>query len=193
MPGNAFLRRGPSDFNQPYTWRTTGVWDLPWFAKSSGLVKNVLGGWQINAIFVVDAGLPFSVSAPFNESFTGNGTELADAIAGTPITLSSNRSEQLKIRQYFNTAAFQKNQPGTFGASGRNILMSPGLTNIDAAAVKRFSITERWHLDFRSEFFNLLNHPEFLPPGNSLGSASFGQLTGARDPRILQFSLKLHF
>ena len=193
MPGNPFLRRGPSDFDQPYTWRTTGVWDLPWFAKSSGLKRTVLGGWQINAIFVVDSGLPFSVSAPFNESFTGNGTELADVVPGTPITLSSNRSEHAKISEYFNVAAFTKNQPGTFGASGRNILRAPGLTNIDAAAVKRFAITERWHLDFRSEFFNLLNHTEFLPPGNSLGSASFGQLTGARDPRILQFSLKLYF
>jgi hypothetical protein len=51
----------------------------------------------------------------------------------------------------------------------------------------------RWKLVFRSKFFNLLNHAEFLPPGNSLGSASFGRFTGARDPRILQFSLKLLF
>ena len=129
IPGNPFLRRGPSDFNQPYTWRTTGVWDLPFFAKSSGITKAVLGGWQVNAIFTLDSGLPFSISAPFNESFTGNGTELADYVPGTPITLPSDRSRQAKINQYFNTAAFVKNQPGTFGSSGRNILYSPGLTN----------------------------------------------------------------
>jgi hypothetical protein len=59
--------------------------------------------------------------------------------------------------------------------------------------MKGFALRERANLRFRTEAFNIFNHGEFLPPGASLGSATFGKLTGARDPRILQFSLKLNF
>ena len=193
MPGNRNFRRALSDFDQNYTWRTSGVWDISSPHGATGLKRILLAGWQLNGILTVEAGLPFSVASPFNESFTGNGTELADNVSGTPITLSSSRSEAAKIGEYFNIAAFKNNQPGTFGTSGRNILRSPGLVNLDTAAIKGFYFTERYLLQFRTEFFNTLNHTQFLPPGNSLGTATFGQLTGSRDPRILQFSLKLHF
>ncbi|MBV8820869.1 MAG: hypothetical protein JO022_21085, partial [Acidobacteriaceae bacterium] len=119
--------------------------------------------------------------------------DYADVVPGVPITLSGDRAKKDKINQYFNTAAFQKNAPGTFGNAGRNILRSPGFTNVDFGAVKQFPVRERWNVQFRSEFFNLFNVAHFLPPGNNLGAADFGKLTSARDPRILQFSLKVNF
>jgi hypothetical protein len=151
----------------------------------------VLSDWELNGLFIMESGFPFSIAAPFNNSFTGNGLDLADIVPGQSISLSGDRSTNDKINQWFNTAAFTANQPGTFGNSGRNIVDSPGLVNFDLALVKPFAITERVRALFRSEFFNLFNTAQFLPPGNSLGTATFGKITGARDPRILQLSMKL--
>jgi hypothetical protein len=94
-----------------------------------------------------------------------------------------------------NAAAFQANAPGTYGNVQRNSLRSPSWVHIDPAVMKTFPLgTERLHLMFRAEAFNVLNHPNFLAPGSDLNSpSSFGVISSACDPRILQFSLKLLF
>lgn len=83
----------------------------------------------------------------------------------------------------------------TFGNSGRNSLRGPGINNIDLSLFKHFKIRERTDLEFRTEFLNALNHTQFLLSGNSSSAAgftdTFGQITQARDPRIIQFALKL--
>jgi len=112
-------------------------------------------------------------------------------VPGQSLTLPGSRSRNDQVNQWFNTAAFAANQIGTFGNSGRNIVNSPGLVNFDFALVKPFPIGDRFRVLFRSEFFNLFNTPQFLPPGNTLSTATFGKITSARDPRILQLSLKL--
>jgi hypothetical protein len=192
IPGNPAFNYGRCDFDQALTWRTSGVWTLPWFAHGSGFKRTVLGGWQLSGIFTADTGQPFSVTSPFNQSFTGNGLDRADRVPGQSLTLPSGRSEQAKVAQFFNTAAFTENAPGTFGNSGRNILSSPDYVDIDSALVKGTQLTERFKLDLRFEFFNLFNHTQFLPPISGL-SSTLGKLTGARDPRILQGSVKLFF
>lgn len=192
IPNDPGFRYAPSDFNQPHTLRALGVWSLPWYASSTGLKKIALAGWQFSSLFTCDSGMPFSVSSPYGESFTGNGTEVGDRVPNVPTTLSSGRSEQAKIAEYFNTAAFTNNAPGTFGNSGRNILTSPDYVDVDSAVMKDFHITERWGLNFRVEAFNVLNHTNFTPPLSALG-ATEGRLTGARDPRILQGAIKVYF
>jgi hypothetical protein len=192
IPGDPSFRYGPSDFDQRKTWRTTGVWNLPFYANSTGIKKYGLAGWQLSGLLTVDSGFPFSVTSPFDQSFTGNGTDLASLVPGVPTTLPTNRSEQAKIAEYFNTAAFTENAPGTFGTSGRNILTSPDYVNLDTAVVKAFPITERWSLNFRVEAFNVLNHTQFEPPQSGLGTG-LGELTTARDPRILQGAVKIFF
>jgi Carboxypeptidase regulatory-like domain len=192
IPGNPAFRYGRCDFDQTITWRTNGVWSLPWFAHSSGLKRSVLGGWQVSGILTTDSGFPFSVTSPFNQSFTGNGLDYADRVSGQSYTLPSGRSEQAKVAQFFNTAAFQENAVGTFGNTGRNIISAPDYVDVDTALVKGTQLTERFKLDLRFEFFNVLNHTQFLPPVSGLGS-TLGRLTGARDPRILQGSVKVFF
>ena len=80
--------------------------------------------------------------------------------------------------QWFNPAAFQTAVPGTFGNAGRNILEGPGQINIDLSFFKNFQIGERYRLQFRSEFFNLPNHPNFQ--GNSM-SSNFDQIRSGTD------------
>lgn len=192
IPNNPGFRYGPADFNQTHTLRAMGVWSLPWYASATGFKKIALGDWQLSGLFAWDSGMPFSVSSPYAQSFTGNGTDLADRVPNVPITLPGNRSQQAKVAEYFNTAAFTINAPGTFGDSGRNILTSPGYVDVDSAVMKDFRLTQRFGLNFRVEAFNVLNHTNFAPPLSSLGPTN-GRLTGARDPRILQGAVKFVF
>jgi hypothetical protein len=94
-----------------------------------------------------------------------------------------------------NAAAFQANAPGTYGNVQRNTFRSDKWVHVDPAVMKTFPLgTERLHLMFRAEAFNVFNHPNFLAPGSDLNTpSSFGVIGSARDPRILQFSLKLLF
>ena len=83
--------------------------------------------------------------------------------------------------------------PGTFGNVGRNILHGPGTFTLDFSIQRLFTIKERWKLQYRAEFFNGINHTLLNNPGTVVTSGGFGQITTARDPRILQMALKLRF
>ena len=105
----------------------------------------------------------------------------------------------------FNTAAFTDStvQPGTFGNAGRNIILGPGYKTWDTSLVKQFPVRDQMHVEFRAEFFNLLNHVNYLyqqfgaisvePVALELGSPSFGQPQAARAPRQIQLALKFYF
>jgi hypothetical protein len=97
---------------------------------------------------------------------------------------------------FFNTSAFTANLPGTYGNTGRNTLTGPGLANVNLSLVRTFRISERLgKVQFRSEFFNALNHANFGQPDSNLADAStsFGKITTASDPRIMQFALRYQF
>lgn len=89
---------------------------------------------------------------------------------------------------------FVQNALGTFGNTGKNVLLGPRYFNTDIGVIKNTSITERANLQFRAEFFNLFNNVNFKLPNSRLtAGGSFGTITSAFDPRILQFALKLAF
>ena len=102
----------------------------------------------------------------------------------------------------FNTCAFADPPLGSFGNVGRNTIQGPGYRTWDFSTFKNFSITERAKMEFRAEFFNVLNHSNFLfarsgpQSGNNattLGTSQFGFVSAARDPRQIQFALKFSF
>ena len=83
---------------------------------------------------------------------------------------------------------------GRIGNSKRTICCGPGIANLDIAIHKLIPVTEGTHFEFRAEFFNALNHTQFLnPDGNSSDGTQFGQVTQVRDPRLVQFALKYIF
>jgi hypothetical protein len=99
-----------------------------------------------------------------------------------------------RLQQWFSVDSFTQNAVGTFGNSRRNILRGPRYFNVDLSLQKHFAITERMNLEFRAEFFNVLNHPNFgLPDNFQQDGSSFGTITSAADPRIGQLALKLSF
>ena len=104
------------------------------------------------------------------------------------------------IQHWFDTTAFR--EPGLlqFGNSGRNVLQGPGTRQLDFSAFKEFPFNESRRLEFRAEFFNIFNTPQFNNPNGTLGSAAFGTITSAGSPisfqrtsRQIQFGLKILF
>lgn len=120
------------------------------------------------------------------------GLDRAD-LNGNPFLPADRATSQL-ISQYFNTSAFLLNAPGTFGTSPRNLLRNLTYFDLDSGLQRNFSIAERWKFQFRAEAFNLTNHVNFSQPGNNVSSANtFGRITAAGDPRILQLVGRFEF
>jgi hypothetical protein len=116
------------------------------------------------------------------------------AYARRPDVVGSGSLANASINRWFNINDFAVPQPYTIGNAGRNILRGPHFQNWDLSLLKNFNFTERKYLQFRAEFFNIFNHPNFgLPNTNIEDKVHGGQITSANDPRIMQFALKFYF
>ncbi|MBI3696297.1 MAG: TonB-dependent receptor, partial [Acidobacteria bacterium] len=193
-------------------------YELPWgpgrpWLSSGGPLGKIVGGWQVNGITYARGGFPTDVRTnvlpPIFNTFN-----VPDRVAGQPVQVQQNRS----VDNFFNPNAFRV--PGTvssstgarvqlFGDSARRVARGPGSGNFDFSVFKNTTITERYRLQFRAEFFNLTNTPTFFlpsgsdptmtcsgPPGAACnaGNAQFGKLSnGTATGRQIQFGLKLIF
>jgi hypothetical protein len=99
----------------------------------------------------------------------------------------------MTLSKWFTTTAFALPALGTFGNAGRSLVRAPGINDWDVSFIKKTQLRERVALQFRAEFFNLFNHSQFSGVGTGLGSATFGQVTSARNPRVSQLALRLTF
>jgi hypothetical protein len=137
-------------------------------------------------VFSYQTGAPFTITSGQDNSFSGLGTDRAD-LAGDWRVANPGPAA------WFNTRAFAPNAIGTFGNTGRNILIGPNFTSLDVSLVKDFAPRERLKLQFRAEAFNLPNHANFNQPASSRASATFGQITGSAAARVMQFAIKLRW
>ncbi len=185
----------PQDVSQRAV--ASGVYELPfgprkrWQAPNA-LVNKLVGGWQVNAIGTIQSGLPVGV--------TGANNYLADRPNSTGQSPAlSNRT----TARWFDTEAFINPPDFTYGNLGRTLpdVRSPGTVNLDLSLLKTTLITERVNLQFRAEAFNVMNHVNLGLPGAGFvagangknSSGSFGVISSAREPRQIQFGLKLRF
>ena len=146
----------------------------------------VLGGWSIGSIVTATSVVPFSPTVSGNPANTGT-----YSVAQRPDVVGSPNQGDRTLQRDFNVDAFVRPANFTYGNSGRNVLRGRPQKNWDFEALKTFQIVERMKLQFRFEAFTLTNTPRFGAPGNLLGTAAFGVITGAGTPRNLQFGLKL--
>src|SRR5262249_19347278 len=130
------------------------VYDFPFLPdRLPSWPRRLTEGWQISAIYSKASGLPATPFLSANNSGTGELNDRPDRV-GDP------NSGGPETRQaWFNKAAFATPAPGTFGNAGRNIIIGPGTNIADFSLNKITKITERVSLQFRSEFFNIFNHP----------------------------------
>ena len=97
------------------------------------------------------------------------------------------------IERYFNGAAFALPPAGTFGNTGRNLLIGPGSHNLDSSVFRMIPLGERVRMHFRAEFFNTLNHANLGNPVSSVSAVNIGRIQSTSAPRILQFGLRVQF
>ena len=201
---NLRVCRGNSDFDATHIFNANGVYDLPfgrgqWLGRTSpGWVNQIIGGWQLGAIFSAHSGFAFSTNTgafPVGFVFdspavlTGNATALSRHIhTDTDGTI-----------QYFGdqtaaTAALSNPLPGQIG--NRNNLRGPKFVNFDMSLGKRFFMpwSEKHTLQFRAEAYNTFNHTNFADPSANLNDSTFGHITAqANGNRVMQFALRYDF
>jgi Carboxypeptidase regulatory-like domain len=190
-PNNWRLNYGSLSTDIRHTWQTSLVWDVPGVRNMTSLRGELLGGWEVSGIILVHSGLPFTPTALLDASLTGIGGETADLV-GNP-SLPGGRSKGAKVAEWFNTSAFAEPAFGTFGTSGIGILRGPGYANVDLGIYKNFQVTESQRVQFRFEAFNVFNRANFNNPGSTVSTPSFGVITSAGDPRVIELALKYFF
>jgi hypothetical protein len=201
---NANLKgeRGLSAFNFGHRWTTSFLYELP-IGKGRALLGNanrfvdaVLGGWQAGGIYTLQGGIPFSVACSSNPTYQNNDTTCrADATGISPYLSNPGPSDWFNLAAFTNRIGFVPGVgPYRVGNSGRDNVIGPGISEFDATLTKFFTLTEKSRLEFRSEYFNLPNHPVFSNPGATVGSPSEGVISATNLPsRQIQFALKLSF
>ncbi len=171
------------------------VYQIPFCRTSAtcfggSAARLLLGGWQWNGIFQAQTGFPFTVLLANATANNGRATR-ANVVAGQSGSLPS---DERSAGRFFNTSAFSAPAPFTLGNSGVNNVTGPALWSADTSLHKNFAIGERFSVQFRSEFFNVFNHPSLATPNSLLGVAQFGTVTAQSiPPRQVQFALKLLF
>jgi carboxypeptidase family protein/TonB-dependent receptor-like protein len=195
------LEYGNSDFDVRHRVVFSYIYELPFghgkkfLGGVNGPLDYIVGGWQIGGITSFSKGNWFTIVDGNSTPSNSDGQQRPDLVGnvhGAPCVPGT----------YFNTCAFGDPPLGSFGNVGRNTVQGPGYQIWDFSIFKNFRLSERARLEFRSEFFNVFNHPNLQfaksGPQNSIntttfGTPEFGFLTAARDPRQIQFALKLSF
>jgi hypothetical protein len=191
---------GQSDTTVRQRLSVSGTYQLPFgkgqqFLNSEGpWVDELAGGWDLSTIITAQSGTPFTITSASDFSNTGSGSPRPDrTCSGIGKKSINNWFDQ----SCFNTTALQTalaNGTPRFGNSGRNILSGPGLVEVDASLIKRFSILDKLNTEFRAEFFNIFNHPNFALPGSTIGTGSVGIIANtAASSREIQLGLKMAF
>jgi hypothetical protein len=193
---------GPSALNPRSQASISSRYELPfgrgkhWLTRASGAAGKIAGGWQLNGIVTLLSGFPFTPAIGSNRSGDGDTRNpdrpsLNPSFSG-PIVLGN-------VEQWFNPNAFVLPPAGTYGNLGRGVFTGPGLADMDVSLFKNTPLSERTSLQFRAEFFNVLNHPNLGTPNATVFSgtsfnASAGLITTlATSPRQIQFGMKLMF
>lgn len=192
---------GNSDFDIRHRFVLSYLYELPFGqgkrfgSNATGAADRIIGGWQVGGITSLSTGGWFTVTGSISAGAQSDGQQRPDQVSnpnGTPCVPGT----------FFNTCAFADPALGSFGSTGRNTLRGPGLQIWDFSVFKNFRLTESKHFEFRSEFFNIFNHPNLQfaksGPQNSIstttfGTPQFGFLTAARPPRQIQFALKFYY
>jgi len=210
---NSYNLRGERSldgFDVPQRFVLSGVLDLPVgrgkkFAGDINPVANkIVGGWGVNTIITLQRGYPLAIGGNSNLGNSGLpniGNPRASVVG--PRKMNDSGSLNARLNEWFDTSAFAVTQGFGYGTDSRTEpnLRSDGIKNIDFAAFKdtRFGPDDRLGLEFRAEFFNFFNHPQFAPPNTSCctsvaNGGTFGQITSQYNlPRVVQFGLRLSF
>ena len=196
------LAWGASDFDRKHRFVVSYVWDLPQIAHGEGIVGKVLSHWQTSGVATFQSGTPVSIQdqrAGSIIAFRVSGYRYGQACPGMSNSqLVTQGSVDDRLNNYMVTSAFCPppvvGNGFYLGTIGRDAVRGPDQRNFDFSIGRRFPVTEKTAMEFRAEFFNAFNTPQFANPASTLPLASFGSITSTNvAPRIVQFALKYIF
>lgn len=193
---------GPLDFDVRNRFVASYQYDLPFgvgqrFATGVPMIDHILGHWNWSGIVTLSSGTWYTVTDGNGDFANSDGQQRPDAVPGQKAT-----SKPCVPGTFFNTCAFANPALGSFGNISMNSLEGPGEKNVDFALMKTIPLGESRHLELRAETFNAFNHPNFMfaapGPQNSnnstvFGTPTFGYVTGAQAPRLVQFAAKFYY
>ena len=191
---------GLSTFDRTHVAKINWLWDVPKTSATNPFLRAVVNNWQVSGIASFISGQPLGVgySTTVSTDITGSASQGARVVVlDNPVLPKSERT----FSRFFRTDVFAMPAKGTIGNSAKSVLRGPGVNNWDVALFKTFPIRERVGIQFRWELYNAFNHTQFSavdtaarfdPQGNQVNSR-FGEMTAARNPRQMQFALRLHF
>jgi hypothetical protein len=190
---NRSLDRDHSAGDIPHVFVASAAWDLPFGegrrSSPGGVVGALVNGWAVTGLLTLQSGVPIPVTqATNNNAFAGFGIQRPN-LTGDPTLDAHERS----VARWFNTAAFSTAPQFTLGSASRNPVRGPGYRNLDMALMRRLRLAGTTSLELRGEVFNVFNTPPLGNPNGVFGSAAFGTITTAGDPRIVQVAVKLLF
>jgi hypothetical protein len=209
---NLAAEMGPSSYDVKFINVTSVIYQLP-FGKGRRFLGQVnriaelaIGGWELNGINTANTGIPLNVFYAPSAANDVTGLATNSEYRGTSIlrpNITGNLPQLTRdqsIAAYFGPPIGAAGSVFTlptadapFGNLGRNAFRSPGVAQWDLGVNKNFNFTETIRLQFRSEFFNLLNHTNLGIPNQQANSTSFGSITGTFPARQVQFGMKLVF
>ena len=196
---NTAAERGLSSFDLRQRFSGSWVYELPvgrghrLGGRLKGPLKALIDGWMLNGVLTLQTGQPFSVVLPRELDNSNTGISFLGGAADRPNVIGNAALENPDPSRWFAAEAFGMPAFGSFGNAGRNILGGPSLHNLDFSLLKENRLGKTAALQFRVEFFNALNTPNYYQPHAIFGAPGFGRVLAAREGREIQFGLKLLF
>ena len=190
---NRALERDYSTGDMPNVFASSIVWDLPMGAgrahQPHGVLGAIVNDWTVTSLITLQSGMPIAVTQTTNfNAFAGFGVQRPNQV-GDPTKPADERTPT----QWFNTAAFAIAPVFTIGSASRNPVRGPSYRDVDLAFIRRVPMRAGTSIEIRAEIFDLFNTVNLGAPNGVAGTAAFGTITSALDPRVAQLAVKLLF
>ena len=184
---NLAAERALTNYDRTHIFGANYVWELPFFNdRSNKLMYNALGGWQISGSTQLASGVPLTITTTSTASNSFGSVTRRPNLIGEPEGART-------ANEWFNTGAFANPAANTFGNSPRSVVRGPRRHATDLGLFKNFAVSDRVGLQYRLEAFNVFNETNFTTVGTVLGNTTFGRVTAAGDPRMIQMGFKVTF
>jgi hypothetical protein len=208
---NLWEERGRTDNDRRHVASMSGTWTLDYYKGENKILKQAVDGWQISPIVSLQAGTPFTITTGSNKNFDSANANRPNLVPGVNPVLDAHRSRGNSAStsgsgtaagEWFNTAAFIANGPGVAGGIGpggadgnsrRDFLTGPGYRDIDLGLLREFRFERGIVFQLRGEAVNAFNMVSLNGPNTTLSSSSFGHITAAGTPRLIQVGGRLTF
>ena len=215
-PSNRHQRWGPADFDRAQRFVLTYLWEIPHPNGEGFIHRKVLSGWSLSGVTTFQSGLPLTITDPTGGTIFGSASNSrAELCPGfTQAQVATPGGVESRLNNYFNAAAFCAppaiGDGAGYGDTGRAAFRGPHQANFDAGLIKTTKVgglSEAAALEFRADFYNAFNHPQFAVPGTTftgihidpktnkaVANGNFGQIQATSvAPRLIQFGLKYIF